>query len=222
MIKPLRNLLTGIFAAIPEPIDYAALRGLPKSFGFEAGENAVKGLVPSKSKDGYCIATMAGGCFWGTELHYQRMDGVIATCVGYTQGKIDRVTYNEVCGGRTGHTEACQIIYDPKKVSYVALCEKLISTIDPTLRDQVGRDYGTQYRHGIYTHTDEQYEVAKALIAAEQAKLPKGKMIHTEVKKAVIFWPAEEYHQQYLQKGGRFGDSQSAAKGCRDPVRCYG
>ena len=220
MIKPLRNLLTGIFAAIPEPIDYAALRGLPKSFGFEAGENAVKGLVPSKSKDGYCIATMAGGCFWGTELHYQRMDGVIATCVGYTQGKIDRVTYNEVCGGRTGHTEACQIIYDPKKVSYVALCEKLISTIDPTLRDQVGRDYGTQYRHGIYTHSDAQAAAGTRAVAAEQKRHTKN--IVTELLPAKVFWPAEQYHQRYLELGGRFGSGQSKAKGCRDPVRCYG
>ena len=79
MVQPLRNLLSGIFASMPDPIDYTSLRGLPKSFGFEAGEAALKGEVPEKSKDGYSIATFAGGCFWGTELHYQRLDGVIAT-----------------------------------------------------------------------------------------------------------------------------------------------
>lgn len=137
----------------------------------------------------------AGGCFWGTELHYQRLEGVIATCVGYTQGRVKFPTYGEVCMGRTGHTEATQIIYDPSKVSYVELCETLLSTIDPTLKDQVGRDFGTQYRHGIYTHDEEQYEAARAIVAAEQAKLPAGKMVWTEVKPATVFWPAEEHHR---------------------------
>ena len=73
--------------------------------------------MPTKSKDGLCIATFAGGCFWGTELHYQRIPGVVATCVGYTQGRVERPTYGEICTGRTGHTEACQLIYDPKRVS---------------------------------------------------------------------------------------------------------
>ena len=222
MIRPLRNLLSGIFAQVPDPIDYAELRGLPKSFGAESGEWALKGEVPTKSKDGWCVATFAGGCFWGTELHYQRLPGVISTCVGYTQGRVEKPTYGEVCSGITGHTEACQLIYDPSKISFATLCGKLFKTIDPTLRDQVGADYGTQYRHGIYTHSEEQMEAAKAFVEAEGKSLPKGRMIVTEVKKATIFWPAEEYHQQYLQKGGRFGSGQSAAKGCVDKVRCYG
>ena len=92
-----------------------------------------------------CASWLRGA---GTELHYQRLPGVIATAVGYTQGRLERPTYNEVCGGRTGHTEACQLIYDPKVVTYTELCEKLFTTIDPTLRDQVGNDYGTQCAHG--------------------------------------------------------------------------
>ena len=92
---------------------------------------------------------MAGGCFW-ERLHYQRMDGVIATCVD-TPKAVDRVTYNEVCGWHRAHGSVPNH-HDPKKVSYVALCEKLISTIDPTLRDQVGRDYGTQYRRHLHAH----------------------------------------------------------------------
>ena len=223
MVRPrLRSLLTGIVASMPDPINYAALRGLPKSFGREAGEYALQGQTPEFSADQWSIATFAGGCFWGTELHYQRMEGVVATCVGYTQGKTSSPTYNQVCSGRTGHTEACQIIYDPQKVSYLDLVEKLFATIDPTLRDQVGNDYGTQYRHGVYAHSDEQLEVAKAFVAEQQKLLPRGRMIHTEVKRATVFWPAEEEHQQFLAKGGRFGSSQSVAKGCRDPVRCYG
>lgn len=220
-LKAARALLSS--KAEPEAgVDYAALRGRPQSFAQEAGAFALAGETPAKSTDGYAIATFAGGCFWGTELHFQRVPGVIATCVGYTQGKSELPTYNQVCSGRSGHTEACQILYDPSEVSFGALCDKLLQTIDPTLRDQVGFDVGTQYRHGIYTHTSAQRSEAQSLLAALSKKLPKGKMIHTECKPAEIFWPAEEYHQQYLLKGGRFGSGQSAAKGCTDKVRCYG
>ena len=83
-IQMIGNLLSGLAAPLPDPIDYTALRGLPKSFGQEAGGYAMSGAVPEKSKDGWSIATFGGGCFWGTELHFQRIDGVIATCVGYT------------------------------------------------------------------------------------------------------------------------------------------
>jgi peptide-methionine (S)-S-oxide reductase len=271
-----RSLLRGITASLPDPIDYGALRGLPRSFGQEAGEYALQGVVPEKSKDGWCIATFAGGCFWGTELHFQRVPGVVSTCVGYTEGRLEKPTYQEVCSGRTGHTEACQIIYDPQKVDFTKLCKVLFRTIDPTLRDRVGNDYGSQYRHGIYAHSDAQLAAAKAHIEVAQAKLPPGRSVVTECKRASIFWPAEELHrtyrrnthyaalaphmplsgspralhvgvspfssipqlltfifllhstmislltEQYLAKGGRFGSPQSAAKQCKDPVRCYG
>lgn len=130
--------------------DYKKLNGLPHSFALEAGEHALAGRVPAASKDGWAIATFAGGCFWGTELHYMRMPGVVATCVGYTQGQLEQPSYSEVCSGSTGHTEACQVVYDPKVCSYESLCEKLFVTIDPTARNRVGNDVGTQYRHGIY------------------------------------------------------------------------
>ena len=86
----------------------------------------------------------------------------------------------------------------------------------------MGRDYGTQYRHGIYPHSAEQMAAARACVARVQAALPPGKRCHTEVVEAQVFWPAEQYHQRYLELGGRFGSGQSKAKGCRDPVRCYG
>ncbi len=210
-------------------------------------------LCPPQPKDRSTLrASLAGG----TELHFQRFPGVIATCVGYTQGRDDRPTYQEVSTGRSGHTESVMVLYNPAETSYEMLCEKLLSTVDPTLRDQVGNDYGTQYRHGLYPHTKQQMEVAKACVAKVQARLPPGKKCHTEVADAKIFWPAEEYHrapparpgpgphrcpplrfccsratapcappppaEQYLQKGGRFGSPQSAAKGASDPVRCYG
>lgn len=103
------------------------------------------------------------------------------------------------------------VMYDPKKVSYSQLLEVLFKTIDPTLKDQVGNDFGTQYRHGAYCHSEKQLEAAKKIVAREQAKLPEGRMIHTEAKKATVFWPAEEMHQQFLQKGGRFGSPRAWA-----------
>ena len=181
----------------------------------------------------------------------------MATCVGYTQGGGEQPTYKDVCSGRSGHTEAVLVLFRPAEVSFASLCAKLMETIDPTLLNQVGRDYGTQYRHGVYPHSPEQMRTAQACVARVQADLPAGRRCHMEVLQAKTFWPAEEFHrapqphrtprsrtpppgpatrtpradaaccdaacaEQYLQKGGKLGNSQSAAKGCRDSVRCYG
>ena len=106
-------------------IDYGALRGRP-SLAKEAGAWALAGVVPEKTDDGYEVATFAGGCFWGTELHFQRHEGVVATCVGYTQGRDDQPTYQEVSTGRSGHTESVMVLYNPAETSYEMLCEKLL------------------------------------------------------------------------------------------------
>ena len=158
LLSPSGGLFGGLFSGLAQSFamgrtvfDYNSLRGLPDSFGYEAGEHALAGMVRETSKDGLALATFAGGCFWGTELHYMRMPGVVATCVGYTQGNLEQPTYAEVCSGSSGHTEACQIVYDPAVCSYEALCAKLFETIDPTVRNRVGNDVGTQYRTGIYT-----------------------------------------------------------------------
>lgn len=161
------------------------------------------------------LATMAGGCFWGVELAFQRQPGVVNTCVGYTQGQVDNPTYQQVCSGTTGHTEAVEMTYDPAKVSYDDLCKLLFSRIDPTAKNRQGNDVGTQYRSGVYYHSPEQKATAEAWVA----KTPNCAV---EVLPAKTFWPAEEYHQQYLEKGGRQGRGQCAAKGCNDPIRCYG
>jgi len=206
-------------AGILGKIDYASLEGLPTSYANEAGERALASTVSATSKDGcFEVATVAGGCFWGTELHFQRMPGVIATCVGYTQGSVDAPTYEQVCSGSTGHTEALQLIYDPAVCPYERLCEKLFETIAPdaTALNRKGNDRGTQYRHGIYTHTEAQAAAAAAVFESEQ-RLYGSVPIVTELKPATVFWPAEGYHQRYLEKGG-----QSAAKGARESVRCYG
>ena len=199
---------------------YDELDGLEvSSLGAEAAKWAVASQVPTASADGrYAIGMVAGGCFWGTELHLQRVNGVLATAVGYTQGRVDRPTYAQVSSGLTGHAEALMIMYDPAVVSYGELCDKLISTVDSTRLNCVGNDFGTQYRHGLYPCTDEQEAEALEAIGREQARQArfKGKVV-TEVRRATVFWPAEKVHQRKLRRGG-----QSVAKGDDTEVRCYG
>ena len=168
----------------------------------------------------YRVATMAGGCFWGLELAYQREPGVIATCVGYTQGLKSECypTYSQVCGEETGHTESVMILYDPDAVTYKRLAELLFDRIpDPTTLNRVGRDRGRQYRTGMYAHSDTQLVDAQIAFDRENGTWKtSGRPVVTEVKMAKEFWPAEEVHQRYLEKGGRFGKSQSAEKGTSD------
>jgi len=161
------------------------------------------------------LATFAAGCFWGVELRFQRVPGVQKTAVGYIAGEMDSPTYEAVCSGASGHTEAVQMTYNPDEVSFAELCDVFYANHDATTKNRQGNDVGTQYRSGIYYHTDEQKSIAEE----KKSKVP-GAV--TEIQKAEKFWPAEEYHQQYLEKGGRFSRGQSAAKGCTDPIRCYG
>merc|ERR1711937_41472 len=161
------------------------------------------------------FATFAAGCFWGVELRFQRVPGVVKTAVGYIQGEVDNPTYEMICTGMTGHTEAVQMTYDPSVVTFEELCDVFYGGHNPKQLNQQGNDVGTQYRSGIYYHNEEQKKIAKE---------KKGKVdgAVTEIQEAAKFWPAEVYHQQYLEKGGRFSQGQSAAKGCTDPIRCYG
>ena len=169
------------------------------------------------------LATFAGGCFWGTELHFQRVLGVSATAVGYTSGHTENPTYEQVCSGQSGHSEGIQMVFDPAVVSYAELVDKHLATHDPTTLNRQGFDVGTQYRSGIYCHNEEQKRIAQERID-EWNKMNGNvlKKVVTEVVEASTFWPAEKYHQQYLSRGGRFGMAQSAEKGCTDKVRCYG
>lgn len=112
------------------------------------------------------------------------------------------------------------VYYDPLKVSYKELVKVFLDRIDPTTVNGQGKDYGRQYRTGIYTHSKEQEEIARQLLTEAQAKY--SRPIATELRPAMPFWPAEAYHQHYLEKGGRFGSPQSAEKGCQDEIRCYG
>lgn len=171
------------------------------------------GYVPEGVKSTYQLFTYALGCFWGAELEFMRVEGVVGTKVGYTQGQKENPTYNEVCSGNSGHTEAVLVTYDPQVVSYRQLVKIAMDRLGDNkyLLNQVGNDRGTQYRHGIYYHDDIQKEIAEEVVNSF------GSDVKTEVKQATIFYDAEDYHQQYLLKGG-----QSARKKDTTSIRCYG
>ncbi|DBA75910.1 hypothetical protein WJX79_007111 [Trebouxia sp. C0005] len=165
-------------------------------------------------------ATFAAGCFWGPELAFQRVPGVISTTAGYTNGDTPDPTYDEVCSGTTGHAEAVQVMYDPKQTDYKQLLKVFLENHDPTSLNKQGGDAGTQYRSGLYFHTEEQRQIAEEVMA--EAAPSYEDAIVTEMAEVKGFKAAEDYHQQYLERGGRFGKAQSAKKGCDDPIRCYG
>ncbi|KAI7732950.1 hypothetical protein M8C21_011430 [Ambrosia artemisiifolia] len=169
---------------------------------------------------GQQFAQFGAGCFWGVELAFQRVPGVTKTEVGYTQGFMDNPTYNDICTGTTNHSEVVRVQYDPKECGYETLLDCFWERHDPTTLNRQGNDVGTQYRSGIYFYTPEQEKAAKESMEKHQQKLNRN--IVTEILPAKKFYRAEEYHQQYLEKGGRFGFRQSTEKGCNDPIRCYG
>ena len=166
----------------------------------------------------------AAGCFWSVELVFQRAVGVYSTKVGYTQGKVENPTYEDVKSGKSGHVEAVEVVYDSSIVSLSDLMEVFWGKHDPTKKNRAGNDKGTQYRSGVYYKTEEQKAVIMESVEKRRAALEKPWLkIHTEVKAMTTFYDAEEYHQKYLsEKGGRHGKAQSAVKGCSDPIRCYG
>jgi peptide-methionine (S)-S-oxide reductase len=160
-------------------------------------------------------ATFAAGCFWGVQLAFQRVPGVVSCMVGYTGGSVQQPTYQAVCSGTTEHTEAVTMLFNPDLVSYKELLVVLFDRMDPTTLNRQGNDRGTQYRSGVYYHSEEQKTIAQNFVKEIQPKYKDT--IVVEVEKAGQFWPAEDYHQKYLEKG-----SQKAAKGCLDPIKCYG
>ncbi|MEZ4743345.1 MAG: peptide-methionine (S)-S-oxide reductase MsrA [Bdellovibrionota bacterium] len=147
----------------------------------------------------YEKAIFAGGCFWCMEKPFDDLDGVINTTSGYTGGEKVNPTYEEVSSGSTGHAEAIEVQYDPKKVSYKTLLEVFWKNIDPTVKNRQFCDVGTQYRSGIYYLSDEQKELALAS-KKEVQKSKHIEQIYTEILPASKFYPAEDYHQDYYKK----------------------
>jgi methionine-S-sulfoxide reductase len=146
------------------------------------------------------IATFAGGCFWGVEDIIRRLPGVLDTEVGYTGGKTNNPTYGEVKTGSTGHAEAIQIEFDPAKISYETLLEYFWRLHDPTTSNRQGNDIGTQYRSAVFYHSEDQRQAAEKIKQIAQKSGRWGKPIVTEIVPAGAFYPAEDYHQDYLLK----------------------
>jgi peptide-methionine (S)-S-oxide reductase len=142
------------------------------------------------------------GCFWGAERKFWQIPGVVTTAVGYAGGFTPNATYEEVCSGRTGHTEVVRVVYDPAKVSYETLLKAFWESHDPTQGMRQGGDVGTQYRSAIYYTTEAQKQAAEAGRRRYQESLTRAHRaaITTELRDAPEFYYAEEYHQQYLAK----------------------
>jgi len=191
------------------PAPDQALPGRPEPLPV-AGAHFVNGN-PFKPPfpDGYERAVFALGCFWGAERKFWQIEGVYSTAVGYVAGYTPNPTYEEVCSGGTGHTEAVLVVFDPARVTYEQLLKVFWESHDPTQGMRQGNDVGTQYRSGIYFHGGEQQEAAERTRREFAAALQRaGKdEITTELAPAAEFYYAEDYHQQYLAKnpGGYCG-----------------
>jgi peptide-methionine (S)-S-oxide reductase len=147
-------------------------------------------------------ATFGAGCFWGVELEFGRIPGVIETAVGYEGGKTNLPTYKDVCADGTGHAEVVELTFDPAIVSYEQLLEAFFNLHDPTQLNRQGPDWGTQYRTAVFFHSPQQEAAAKAKIEKLTAEHRFKKPVVTQVVPAQTFWKAEEYHQKYLEKRG--------------------
>jgi peptide-methionine (S)-S-oxide reductase len=146
-------------------------------------------------------AIFGAGCFWGVEEAFRQLPGVIKTEVGYTGGRTDNPTYRDVCSHGTGHAEVVRVEFDPSLVSYDQLLSIFWEEHDPTQLNRQGPDFGDQYRSVIFTNSDEQREQALASLEKERPK--HRRPIVTQIVPAEPFWPAEDYHQQYLAKRGQ-------------------
>jgi len=143
---------------------------------------------------------LGGGCFWCTEAVYKEVRGVTDVESGYANGDTERPSYEEVCTGRTGHNEVVKLTYDADQVGTRQLLEIFFVVHDPTTMNRQGNDVGTQYRSGIYYNSDEQKQVAEALIRELNEEKAFGRPIVTEVVPLKNYWPAEEYHQDFFEK----------------------
>jgi peptide-methionine (S)-S-oxide reductase len=179
--------LPGRSPAMPVPARHAVL-GTP--------------LVPPYP-EGTQIAEFALGCFWGAERKFWPTPGVVSTSVGYEGGYTPNPTYEEVCSGKTGHTETVRVVFDPAKVSYAELLRVFWESHDPTQGMRQGNDVGTQYRSAIFYRTPDQQAAAEESRTAYQKKLAEAgyREITTEIVPAGEFYFAEDYHQQYLSDG---------------------
>jgi peptide-methionine (S)-S-oxide reductase len=187
---------------IPKPRDSVYRRGDVHSNGAadvteRTTMTASEAAAPGGGKE---IATLAGGCFWCLEAVYDEMAGVESVVSGYMGGRVADPSYEQVCGGDTGHAEVVQITFDPAVVSFRDLLEVFFVIHDSTTLNRQGNDIGTQYRSAIFYHSPEQKRVAEQVIAAIGQGGLFDRPVVTEVVPAETFWPAEDYHQEYFAR----------------------
>jgi peptide-methionine (S)-S-oxide reductase len=148
-------------------------------------------------------ATFGAGCFWGVEAAFRQVDGVAKTEVGFEGGTLANPSYRDVCSHRTGHAEVVEVTYDPERVSYEQLLDVFWGKHNPTQRNRQGFDFGDQYRSVVFVHDAEQREAAERSKAELDASGRFRKPVVTAIEPAQTFYPAEDHHQQYLEKRGR-------------------
>jgi peptide-methionine (S)-S-oxide reductase len=178
-----------------------ALPGRPEAMKVRAGHLVLATPITPPFPEGMEQAIFGMGCFWGAERMFWKLPGVYTTAVGYAGGITPNPTYHEVCSGRTGHTEAVLVVFDPAVTSYEALLGVFFEGHNPTQGMRQGNDVGTQYRSAIYTTSAQQASAAAAVAARFQGSLDAARYgaITTEIAPAGLFFYAEPYHQQYLE-----------------------
>ena len=184
-------------------------------------EEIKKNNIQVENTKGMETATFAGGCFWCTEAVFWEIEGVEKVVSGYIGGTTKNPTYHDICSGTTGHAEAIQITFDPKKVAYEDLLEIFFGTHDPTTLNRQGADVGTQYRSEIFYHSEEQKEKAEKYILFISREKLYDKEIVTKLSKATVFYPAEEYHQNYYNHNTEQGYCQMVIAPKLEKLRKY-
>ncbi|MBE9576861.1 peptide-methionine (S)-S-oxide reductase MsrA [Flavobacterium aquaticum] len=177
--------------------------------------------VKVKVKEGMEVATFAGGCFWCTEAVFLEIKGVEKVVSGYIGGKTVNPTYKEICTGETGHAEAIQITFNPNEVAYEDLLEIFFGTHDPTTLNRQGADVGTQYRSEIFYHSEAQKTKAENYIQLLEKEKLYDKKIVTKVSSATVFYPAEDYHQNYYNQNSSQGYCQMVIAPKLEKLRKY-
>jgi len=151
-------------------------------------------------KTGSAVTTLGGGCFWCLEAVYDDLEGVLDVVSGYAGGHVSNPDYKSVCNGTTGHAEVVQVTFDPQVISFKEILEVFFTVHDPTTLNRQGADVGTQYRSAIFYHLEDQKAAAEDLIAAFDAERVWPNPIVTEISQLDVFYPAEEYHQEYYKR----------------------
>jgi len=177
-------------------INSAALRFVPVDALAANGYGALLPQFGCSADTAANVAIFGAGCFWGTEAYFRRVPGVLTTAVGYAGGSVPAPSYEQVCSKQTGHAEVVRLTFDPTVISYDQLVRHFLRLHDPTALNRQGNDIGTQYRSLIVATTAEQERVARAALQRAAARYPRP--LVTEINRADLFYPAEEYHQDYL------------------------